>query len=67
MGRMLLLGMAWQLLALWRGSRKFLGDLGMIRSMLARMGTPVESFSDSTGELPGLDDPEFKGPGKAAS
>jgi hypothetical protein len=34
-------------------------------SMLKRMGTPVDSFSDSTGELPGLDDPEFAGSGKA--
>ena len=33
----------------------------LYRSMLARMGTPVESFSDSTGELPGLNDPAFKG------
>lgn len=29
--------------------------------MLNRMGTPVEKFSDSTGELAGLGDPEFKG------
>jgi hypothetical protein len=29
--------------------------------MLARMDTPVESFGDSTGELPGLGDPTFKG------
>jgi hypothetical protein len=28
--------------------------------MLNRMGTPVEKFGDSTGELPGLSDPEFK-------
>jgi Protein of unknown function (DUF1552) len=33
----------------------------LYRSMLTRMGTPVESFSDSTGELPGLNDPAFKG------
>ncbi len=29
--------------------------------MLNRMGTPVEKFSDSTGELAGLSDPDFKG------
>ena len=29
--------------------------------MLKRMGTPVDKFSDSTGELPGLSDPDFKG------
>ena len=29
--------------------------------MLNRMGTPVEQFSDSTGELPGLSDAGFKG------
>ena len=29
--------------------------------MLNRMGTPVEKLSDSTGELPGLADAEFKG------
>jgi len=29
--------------------------------MLKRMGTPMEQFSDSTGELPGLSDSEFKG------
>ena len=29
--------------------------------MLNRMGTPVEEFSDSRGELAGLDDGEFKG------
>jgi hypothetical protein len=28
-------------------------------SMLKRMGTPVETFSDSTGELAGLSDPAF--------
>lgn len=33
----------------------------LYQSMLARMGTPVEKFSDSTGELPGLNDPGFKG------
>jgi hypothetical protein len=36
----------------------------LYRSMLTRMGTPVETFGDSTGELPGLDDPEFKGAAK---
>ena len=30
-------------------------------SMLKRMGTPVEKFSDSTGELAGLGDANFKG------
>jgi hypothetical protein len=30
-------------------------------SMLARLGAPVERFSDSTGELPGLADAAFKG------
>ena len=30
-------------------------------SMLTRMGTPVEKMADSTGELPGLNDPAFKG------
>jgi hypothetical protein len=30
-------------------------------SMLNRMGTPVEQFSDSTGELAGLSDPDYKG------
>ena len=30
-------------------------------SMLTRMGTPVEKMADSTGELPGLNDPTFKG------
>jgi hypothetical protein len=29
--------------------------------MLQRMGTPVDHFSDSTGELPGLSDLEFQG------
>lgn len=29
--------------------------------MLRRAGAPVERFADSTGELPGLSDPEFKG------
>ena len=30
-------------------------------SMLNRLGTPMETFSDSTGELPGLSDPNFTG------
>ena len=30
-------------------------------SMLNRLGTPMEKFSDSTGELPGLSDPSFTG------
>ncbi len=30
-------------------------------SLLKRAGAPVETFADSTGELPGLADPEFKG------
>jgi hypothetical protein len=29
--------------------------------LLKRMGTPVEHFGDSTAELPGLSDPNFKG------
>ena len=33
----------------------------LYRSMLSRMGTPVGEFADSTGELPGLDDPNFSG------
>jgi Protein of unknown function (DUF1552) len=33
----------------------------LYRSMLKRVGSPVERFADSTGELPGLDDPAFKG------
>jgi hypothetical protein len=33
----------------------------LYRSMLVRMGTPVENHGDSTGELPGLADAEFKG------
>ncbi len=33
----------------------------LYRSMLTRMNAPVETFADSTGELPGLDDPMFKG------
>ena len=33
----------------------------LYRSMLARMGTPVEHLADSTGELVGLADPDFKG------
>ncbi len=31
----------------------------LYRSMLTRMGTPVERFADSTGELPGLADAAF--------
>ncbi|EEF61781.1 DUF1552 domain-containing protein [Pedosphaera parvula] len=37
----------------------------LYRSMLTRMGTPVDQFSDSTGELPGLNDPAFKGVGNS--
>ncbi len=33
----------------------------LYRSMLSRMGTPVDGFADSTGELKGLDDPSFRG------
>lgn len=33
----------------------------LYRTMLSVMGTPVTSFGDSTGELPGLSDPMFKG------
>jgi len=33
----------------------------LYQSMLSRMGAPVERFSDSTGELVGLNDPAFKG------
>ncbi len=39
----------------------------LYRSMLARMGTRVEHFSDSTGELPGLNDPAFQGRAVAQS
>jgi hypothetical protein len=31
------------------------------QGMLRRVGTPVERFADSSGELAGLDDPNFKG------
>ena len=31
------------------------------QGMLKRVGTPVERFADSTGELAGLDDANFKG------
>lgn len=31
------------------------------QSMLKRVGAPVERFADSTGELVGLDDPNYKG------
>jgi len=37
----------------------------LYRSMLKRAGCPVDSFSDSTGELPGLDDPKFAGTANA--
>ena len=30
--------------------------------MLDRVGAPVERFADSTGPLPGLDNPEYKSP-----
>jgi hypothetical protein len=30
-------------------------------SMLGRMGVPVERFADSTGPLPGLDNPDYRG------
>ena len=33
----------------------------LYRSMLTRVGAPVEQFADSTGELTGLDDPDFSG------
>jgi hypothetical protein len=33
----------------------------LYRSVLTRMGTPVNAFGDSTGELPGLSDPKFAG------
>jgi hypothetical protein len=33
----------------------------LYRSMLARMGAPVDHLGDSDGELPGLTDPSFKG------
>jgi hypothetical protein len=33
----------------------------LYRSMLTRMGTPVDKLADSTGELPGLNDPSFVG------
>jgi hypothetical protein len=36
----------------------------LYQSMLARLGAPVERFSDSTGELAGLNDPSFKGNGE---
>jgi hypothetical protein len=31
----------------------------LYRSMLTRMGTPVDKLADSTGELAGLSDPSF--------
>lgn len=33
----------------------------LYRSMLSRVGAPVDSLTDSTGELPGLEDPDFTG------
>jgi hypothetical protein len=33
----------------------------LYRGMLSRIGCPVEAFGDSTGELPGLSDPSYKG------
>jgi hypothetical protein len=33
----------------------------LYRTMLVCMGTPVDEFGDSTGELAGLTDPDFKG------
>ena len=33
----------------------------LYKSMLARVGAPVEKFADSTGELPGLNNPGFTG------
>ena len=33
----------------------------LYRGMLARMGTPMPAFGDSTEELPGLSDPSYKG------
>ena len=35
----------------------------LYRSMLGRMGTTATTFGDSTEELKGLDDPNFKGDG----
>ncbi|HZR21804.1 MAG TPA: DUF1552 domain-containing protein [Verrucomicrobiae bacterium] len=37
----------------------------LYQSMLRRLGAPVERFSDSTGELAGLEDPAFAGSGQA--
>jgi hypothetical protein len=37
----------------------------LYQSMLARVGAPVEQFSDSTGELRGLNDRSFKGESEA--
>lgn len=39
----------------------------LYQSILRRAGAPVEKFGDSTGELPGLEDPSFAGSGKAES
>ena len=33
----------------------------LYQSMLRRVGAPVDRFSDSTGELAGLEDPSFSG------
>jgi hypothetical protein len=33
----------------------------LYRSMLTRMGAPIDHFADSTGELAGLTDPQFQG------
>lgn len=38
----------------------------LYQSMLKRMGTPVDHFADAAGELPGLDDPNFKGTGEVS-
>ena len=35
--------------------------------MLARVGVPLERFGDSTGELAGLSDPDYKGNGSPVS
>jgi hypothetical protein len=39
----------------------------LYRGMLTRVGAPVDQFADSTGELPGLSDPEFKGTAKVGA
>ena len=33
----------------------------LYRSILARVGAPIDSLTDSTGELPGLEDRDFTG------